>query len=436
MIVIEIAVVLLLIVLNGLFAMSELAVVSARKSRLQSLAEGGQARARIAVDLIDDPTTFLSTVQIGITLIGVLSGALSGATIAYRLGDWLDTLPAISPHGDSIAIGLVVVAISYLSLVVGELVPKRIALHNPEAVAVAVAPGMRYIARAAKPAVLLLKASTEGLLRLLGLHDRPEMQITEDEVRLLIAEGTRSGVFKAKEREMLEAVIRLADRRVPAIMTPRKEVLWLDETADAKQIAERLAERRLSRYPVCRGSIDTPVGIVQMKDLVPPLLEQQPIVLTKHMAPALIVPESIFVLKLLESFRAEGTRMAVVVDEYGATQGVVTLTDILESITGELPGRGEEPEASVTMREDGTWLVDGALPVDEFEHRVGVRGVFGSGEFETMAGFVLQQMGRVPAAGEGFDALAGRFEVVDMDGRRIDKILYIPNRSGTEIDAA
>jgi putative hemolysin len=388
------------------------------------------------MDLIDDPSTFLSTVQIGITLIGVLSGALSGATIADRLGDWLDGFPAIAPHGGSIAIALVVLAISYLSLVVGELVPKRIALHSPERIAVAVAPAMRLVARAAKPAVFLLKASTDGALSLLGLRDRREARVTEDEVRLLIAEGTRAGVFEAKEREMLEGVLRLADRRVPAIMTPRADVLWLDEAADAKQISERLAERRFSRYPVCRGSIDTPVGVVQMKDLVPALLEQRPIVLAEHMVPPLIVPESILVLKLLESFRTEGTRMAIVVDEYGTTQGVVTLADILESITGELPERGEQPEVSIALREDGSWLIDGGLPVDEFEHRVGVRGVAGSGEFETMAGFVLQQMGRLPAVGDSFEAAAGRFEVIEMDGRRIEKILFIPKRSDPEIDAA
>ncbi|HEX6999620.1 MAG TPA: hemolysin family protein [Gammaproteobacteria bacterium] len=435
MIAIEIAAVLLLIVLNGLFAMSELAVVSARKSRLQALAEGGNRRAQAAIRLIDDPATFLSTVQIGITLIGVLSGALSGATVADRLGDWLDGWPGIAPYGDTIAIGVVVVVLTYLSLIVGELVPKRIALGSPETIAAAVAPAMQRIARVARPAVFLLKVSTDGVLAFLGLRGKPESRVTEDEVRMLIAEGARSGVFEAKEREMLEAVLRLADRRVPAIMTPRAEVVWLDEAADAKAIAARLAERRLSRYPVCRGSLDQPVGIVQMKDLVPVLLEQRPIVLAEHMAPALIVPESILVLKLLESFRTEGMHMAIVVDEYGTTQGVVTLADILESITGELPERGEELELEITMREDGSWLVDGAVPVDEFEHRVGIRGVRDSGDFETMAGFVLQQMGRLPTVGDSFVAFGGRFEIVDMDGHRIDKILFVPDRFGPEMDA-
>jgi putative hemolysin len=426
MILLEVLAIALLIFANGLLAMSELAVVSARKSRLRALAAAGSKRARIVMQLIADPTTFLSTVQIGITLIGVLAGALSGATLADDLGDWLDRWPLIEPHGDAFALGLVVVAVTYASLVVGELVPKRIAMHSPVAVAAAVAPTMRRLARLAKPAVWLLKVSTESVLALLGLRGPRASTVTEDEVRMLVAEGTRAGVFVTEEREMIDGVLRLADRRVRAIMTPRSEVVWLDENAQSEEIAERLGQRRLSRYPVCRGTIDQPVGVVQMKDLVSVLLKHEPIVLKDSVVPALIVPETILVFKLLDSFRAEGVRMAIVVDEYGSTEGIVTLADILEAITGELPERGEEPPLGMTRRADGSWLVDGALPVDEFEDRVGLHGLRNGGDFETIAGFVLHELGRLPAVGDSFTAHGGRFEILDMDGHRIDKVLFAP----------
>ena len=427
MVFVEILAVLVLVLVNGALAMSELAIVTARRSRLRALVDSGNRRARIALGLIDDPTTFLSTVQIGITMVGVLAGAVSGATLADRFGDWLDRWPMIAPYGDPIALGLVVVAITYLSLVFGELVPKGVALQRPETIALAVAPAMRRLARFARPAVWLLRISTDRMIGALGLGQRRESGVTEDEVRMLIAEGVRAGVFVAREREMIEGVLRLADRRVRAIMTPRSEVVWLDERATPEEVGALISAHGYASYPVCRESIDQPVGVIELKKLAPALLRHEPLVLSARMQPPLLVPETVLALKVLDMLRSEGAQLAVVVDEYGTTQGVVTVTDILEAITGELPEPGEEPEMSLHRREDGSWLVDGAYPIDEFEDRVGLRGLRGDdADFETVAGFVLHHLGSLPRLGESFEAAGGRFEVVDLDGRRIDKVLYTP----------
>ena len=423
---VDVLILLVLILLNGVFAMSELAVVSSRKSRLRSLAGAGSRGARSALALIEEPTVFLSTVQIGITLVGILAGAYGGVALGEDLGDWLGQWPSIAPYADTIAIGGIVVLITYVTLIAGELVPKRIALRRPERIAAFVAPAMHMLARVAAPLVWLLKASTEGLVRLLGLGGSPESTVTEEEVRMLIAEGTRAGVFEKTEREMIDGVLRLADRRVRAIMTPRQDVAWLDENAPQEQIAEQIQNHRASRFPVCRETIDYPVGIVHIKDLAPALLKGETIRLSAYMVPPLVVPEGVYVLNLLDMFRGEGVHMAIIVDEYGATEGIVTLADILEAITGDLPELGEEPEVGLVERLDGSWLVDGALPIDEFEDRVKVRGLRDAGDFETVAGFALHQMERLPSVGESFIAEAGRFEIVDMDGHRIDKILYVP----------
>lgn len=428
MILLEISIVLLLIVFNGLLAMSEMAVVSSRRSRLQNLAGRGGLGAKIALHLLDDPTRFLSTIQIGITSVGILAGAFSGATLADRLGDWFDAFPGIAPHGDAIAISIVVVAITYLSLIVGELVPKRIALGNPERVASLIAPAMQGLSRFANPAVWLLRSSTEIILKTLRLKGTARTTITEDEVRSLIAEGTQAGIFAPQEREMIDGVLRLADRTARTIMTPRAEVAWLDENAEADEIVRLLAERPFSRFLVCRETVDHPVGIVRAKDLLRVSLENQPIVLSRSMVPPIVVPEQISVLKLLDMFRREGRHMAVIVDEYGTTEGVVTPNDILKAIAGDLPerGDGEGTAPSLTRRPDGTWLVDGRLSIDEFEHRVGLPDLRSDGDFHTVAGFVLHRLGHLPTAGESFVFRGARFEILDMDGRRIDKILYVP----------
>jgi putative hemolysin len=423
---VEIIVILALVLLNAFLALSELAVVSSRRGRLQSLARQRYRGSRVAMSLLEDPTELLSTVQIGITLIGVLAGAFGGATVADRLAVWLEGIEAFEPYSQPLAIGAVVLIVTYVSLVGGELVPKRIALNDPERVASAVAPIMRALARAAAPAVWLLGVSTDAILRLLGVARTRDLRVTEDEVRMLVAEGTRVGVFMPKEREMIEGVLRLADRTVRAIMTPRADVAWLDADAGPQEIATLLAARRLSRFPVCRGSVDNPLGILHTKDLARVALTGGSLALADIIVPPLVVVEGTPVLRLLESFRREGVHMAVVVDEYGATQGIVTLADVIEAVAGTFPELGTKVDPSLVKRDDGTWLVDGGVPVDEFEDRLGVRGLRGSGDFETVAGYALQRLGRLPVVGDRLFAPSGEFEIVSVDGRRIDKLVFTP----------
>jgi putative hemolysin len=423
MLYLEILFVGLLIVLNGLLAMSELALVSSRRSRLDQLAGQGKRGARTALRLIDDPSGFLSTVQIGITLVGILAGAFGGATLADRLGDWLDTFPALAPNGDRIGIALVVVTITYLSLIVGELVPKRIALTNPERVASLVARPMHQLSRLAAPGVWVLRASTEAALRLLRLSGTRSETVTEDEVKSLIAEGTRAGVFAPQERRMIEGVLRLAERPVRVVMTPRAEVAWIDSRADAQMLRRAVEDNRFSRLLVCENSIDNAIGLLHTKDVLPLALRGEPVSVETLMVPVLVVPDRTSVLQLLDRFRREGLHMAVVVDEYGTTEGVATLTDVMESIAGELPERGEITEPAVVRRSDGSWLVAGSLPFDEFADRFGLRDAQEGGGFHTVAGFVLQQLAHLPDAGERFRYRDLRIEVLDMDGRRVDKVL-------------
>lgn len=426
MVTLEVLFLLLLTVLNGLFAMSELAIVSSRRVRLQQLVEAGSAGARAALRLMDDPSRFLSTVQIGITLIGIFAGAFGGATVADRLGDRLDRIPALAGNGDAIAIGIVVVAITYLSLIIGELVPKRVALRNPERVAALVARPMRTLSRIAAPVVWFLGTSTDAVLRLLGLSGTREATVTEEEIKSLITEGTRAGIFDPREKLMIEGVLRLADRTVRSIMTPRHAVAWLDVEDDLDAIRQEIRTARVSRFPVCRGDLDEVIGVVQTKDLLDRLLQGAPLDLASAARKPLVVHDGTPVLKLLDLFKRFRAPMAIVVDEYGSVEGVVTKMDILETIAGDLGETGLEHEPDAVRRDDGSWLINGRMPVDEFEDVVGLRGLRDGGDYHTVAGFVLSRLGHIPTAGESFTWNGARFEVMDMDGRRIDKILVVP----------
>jgi putative hemolysin len=422
----EFVVILVLIGCNAVLAMCELAVVSSRRSRLQELVKRRHRGARMAMRLLENPTDFLSTVQLFITLVGALAAAFSGATLAEGFGVWLDRVPWIAPYGQPTALAIVVLCLTYITLVFGELIPKRIALNDPERVASALARPMRGIAKIAAPLVWLLRASTEGLLRLFGLARDRKLTVTEDEVRSLIAEGARAGVFMPKEREMIEGVLRLADRTARAIMTPRTEVVWFDLNATPADIVAQLDARRLSRFPVCRETIDNPVGVVHMKDLARAALAGQNIVLGDILLQPLVVLDGTPVLKLLDGFKREGMHMAIVVDEYGATQGVVTLADIIEAVAGTLPETGSDLVSALVKRADGSWLVDGSVGIDEFEDRLGVSGLRGSRTFDTVAGYALFRLGRLPVVGDTFTDRTGQYEIVDMDGRRIDKLVYRP----------
>ncbi len=421
----EILIVVGLILLNGAFAMSEMAVVSARRTRLQQWARQGDARALAALALHNSPNVFLSTIQIGITLIGILSGAVGEALIADDIEAFLGRLPLVADYREGIAITIVVVGITYLSLVVGELVPKRLALLSPEKIASLVAAPMRMLSRLAYPAVWLLGGSVDAVLRLLRARPSAESPVTEDEIQALIEEGARTGVFLKEERDLLKNVIRLADRPVETLMTARGEIVWLDLDDPIEVNAREMRENPHARFPVARGNLDRVVGIVQSKDLLAHMLAGGASDLQAVMRPPLRVPLSVSPLRLLELFRASPLHVVLVTGLHGEIKGLVTLHDVLEAIVGTLPTEELAAESRLMQREDGSWLMDGLLAVDELKEVLGVPSLpdEAAGAYETVGGFVLSHLGRVPAIGEHFDWGRWRFEVVDMDGRRIDRVL-------------
>lgn len=434
MIVFELAVVGGLMLLNGFFAMSELAVVSSRRGRLQHLARSGSRGAATALRLLEDPTGFLSTVQVGITLVGIFAGAYSGATLAGPLADLLRTVPWIGSAAPNVAFVLVVVSITYLSLVVGELVPKRVALSNAEAIAAFVAPFMATLSRLGTPVVWFLKLSTEAVLRVIGITPKPESTVTEEEVKSLIAEGTEAGVFHEAEREMIEGVIRIADRSVRSIMVPRPAVAWLDTNADTDSVLEEVRRHRHSRYPVCGGAIDNVIGVVHTKELLDQLRQSGRVDLEALVREPLYVSESMPVLHILERFRTAAVHMAIVVDERGTFEGIVTPMDILSGIVGSLPEEERDGIPAAVRRADGSWLLDGSLPVHVAEQTLSVSGM-ALDDYETLAGFVLFNLAHIPAAGETFAWNGWRFEVADMDGRRVDKVIASELKELTPVDA-
>jgi putative hemolysin len=419
----EILVLLSLILLNGYFAMAELAVVAARPARLAALARKGGRAARLALALARDPGRVLSTVQIGITLIGISAGAFGAARLAGPLESLLAGAPALAPVAAELAYALVVVAITYLSLIIGELVPKHLALRAPERVATAVAPTIDLVSRLSAPAVWLLDRSSRFVLRLLGSASQPAETVTEEEVRMLIAEGTRTGVFHRQEQDMIGRVLRLADRPVRAIMTPRVELVWLDVEDDPADIARIIRESGHSRFLVGKGSLDDVLGVVHVRSLLESCLASQPLDLRSALRPVLVLPDSTPVLRALEALRQARVSMALVVDEYGEVEGVVTAEDVLEAVVGDMPERrlGETP--AIVEREDGSLLMDGMLAIDEVELALGFDSLPDEGSYHTLAGFILAQLGRVPQEGEAVAYGGWRFEVVDMDARRIDKVL-------------
>lgn len=428
MVYVEMVVVVLLILLNGGLAMSELSILTARSSRLQHLANLGSRGARLALRLKDDPSRFLSTIQIGITMVGIIAGAFSGATMGNRLGAWLNSFPVISPNGAAIGISVTVILITYLTLIIGELVPKRIALTYPERVACFVAPPMQVISVVAAPLVWFLKISIDTVLRVLRLTGSRDTTVTEEEVKSLIAEGAQTGIFMPQEKEMISGVLRLADRPVRVIMTPRTKITWLDVNADRDSTLKVLDSNRFSRLLVCDGSVDQPVGVVHTKNLLSGALRGEDIALAKLMTSPFFVPDRTPVLRLLDLFKSEKVHIAVVIDEYGATEGLVTLVDVLESITGEMPERGDDAEPLIKQKGDGSWLVDGLLPIDEVEAHTGLTGLSEGGTVRTMAGFALQQLRRLPEVSARFSFGDAAFEVVEMEDHRIKKVLIETDR--------
>ncbi|MGO4174327.1 hemolysin family protein [Bosea sp. TAF32] len=414
-------IVLALTIVNGLLAMSELAVVSSRPARLKVLSDQGNKGAATAIRLAEDPGRFLSTVQIGITLVGVLSGAFSGATLGARLSEWLGTQGFSQSVSDTLGVGIVVVAITYLSLILGELVPKQVALRDPERIAARVAPAMALMSKVGAPLVFLLDVSGKSVLALLGQKGESEEKVTEEEVRTIIAEAETAGVLERDEREMIAGVMRLADRSARALMTPRREVEVIDLSDSAEELRLQLKDTRRSRLPVQDGESDSIIGVVLMKDLIDFLATGDIEELRRHVQDAPVVMDTADSLHVLREIRSSRVHMAVVFDEYGHFEGIITPGDVLEAIIGAFQEE-EEDEPAIVTRADGSYLVAGWMQVDEFSHELGIP-IPRDADFQTVAGFILAEMNHLPNVGESFDKGHWRFEVVDLDGRRIDKIL-------------
>ncbi|GAP13882.1 hemolysins [Longilinea arvoryzae] len=445
---IEILIIFLLLLLNGVFSMTELAMVSAHKVRLQQRADEGENAAQEALDLAENPNRLLSTIQIGITLIGVLTGALGGATLAERLTRVLIQVAWLAPYASGVAVAVVVILTTYFSLVIGELIPKRLAMNNPDKIAVAVAHPMRFLSRLTAPLVALLSASTEAGLRLLGVRPSGEPPVTEEEIKVLMEQGTQVGVFKAAEQDMVESVFRLGERYIDAIMTPRTEIEWLDLDESYEDLLRQVLESRHSRFPVASGGLDNVVGILRARDLLIYNAQagnaqtgnaqkahaqtgddqDEKAAIQELMSPPLFVPDSMAALKVLEMIKSSGVHVALVIDEYGGLLGMVTLYDILAAIVGEIPTQGEAEEPEIIQREDGSWLLDGLLAIDELKDLLDLSELPDEEHvgYQTLGGFIMNQIGSIPAAGQHFEWGDYRFEVMDMDERRVDKVLVSP----------
>ena len=421
----ESSIIFMLLLANGVFAMSEFALVTARKSRLQELTNQGSGRARTALDLSTHPGRFLSTVQVGITLVGILAGAFGGGAATHALASQFEDLPMIAPYSRSIALAIVVSTITYFSVVIGELVPKRLALRHPETIAIFMAPLMRLLLTICAPVVNLLAYSSDLVFRLSGKPVNEQTSVTEEEITTLIRQGTEAGVFEESEQEMVEAVFELGEKSARGLMTPRTQIIWLDVNDTVERIAAKVSESGHSRFPVCEGSLENVLGIAQAKDLLTALLSSQNLDLRTTMQPPDFVPRSMTAFQLLDHIKKSSSHIVLVVDEYGGIEGLLTHHDLLEAIAGDMPLGAKPPEPKAVQRKDGSWLLDGMLSIDEFKELFDIETLPGEKKdsFQTLGGFLFTQMGRVPAASETFKWNGLRFEIVDMDGKRIDKVL-------------
>jgi len=424
----EVILILALILANGVFSMSEIAVVSARKLRLQQRADDGDVAAAAALKLAQQPGEFLSAVQIGITLIGILTGAFGGATIAEELAAGLEAIPWLAPYHETVALAAVVLVITYLSLVIDELVPKRLGLNAPEAIASAVARPMSMLAAATAPVVRLLTGSTELVFRLLRIRPSDEPAVTEEDVRGMLAQGAEAGVFEEAEEDLVAGVFRLADLRAGAVITPRTAIEWLDLEDPPEEIRRKITGSSYSQFPVARGSLDNVVGVAHARDLLARCLNGQSLDLQAGLRPPLFLPETTSALEVLAAFKDTGATMCLVIDEYGGVHGLTTLTDLLEAVVGDLgyPGAAAEPQA--LQRADGSWLVDGLITIEELKEVLRLDELPGEEEniYHTLGGFVMHQLGRIPAVADAFEWNDWRYEVVDMDRQRVDKVLVQP----------
>ncbi|HKS56343.1 MAG TPA: hemolysin family protein [Steroidobacteraceae bacterium] len=417
----QVLLVLVLILLNGFFVLSEMALVSAKRSRLQTAAEQGQSGAKSAIALVEDPTTLLSAIQIGITLLTIFTGLYGGETFAGPLAVKLDAWGVPAQYTEELAKGIVVLIITFLTLIIGELVPKRLALLHAETLALRVAPIMRLMARLTAPAVWLLRVTVNAFLRILPVSAAPQAAVTEDDVRALVAEGTRAGVFLATERRLVEGVLALADRKVGSIMIPRQDVIWLDIEDPIDSLWQQAKSSGHARFLIAREKLENLLGMITLANLSE-AVHRGVLDADRDLEPPLHIPDSISVLQLLDQFQKSSTHLAVVTDEYGEIEGITTPIDILKAIAGELPELGSRERPEATQRENGSWLIDGHLPIEELQRRLNRRDMVGR-DYHTVAGFVLARLGRIPKAGDTLTWRDLKVEIMDMDGVRIDKIL-------------
>ncbi len=426
----DLFIILLLTFANGLFVMSELAIVSARKIRLQQLANQGDANARVALRLAEEPNKFLASVQVLITVITLISGSFGEKALSSRIGPALESIPAFRPYAEVVAYWGSVMLIAYLALILGELVPKRLALNSPERIATLAAQPMSFLGKVASPVVKLLSVSTEIVLRTLGIRQSEEPFVTEEEIRVMIEQGTEAGMFEQAEEDIMKRVFRLGDRRVSSLMTPRLEIVFLDLEDSLEENRRMMMESSHARFPVCNGGLDNLLGIVQVYDLLVKTMLGQELEFTSSLQTPVFVPESTRALKVLELFKQTGTQIAFVVDEYGVIQGLVTFTDVLQAIVGDIPTVEELEEPQAVQREDGSWLLDGMLPIYQFKELLDIEDQELPGEqrgsYQTLGGFVVMYLGRIPMAADHFEWKTLRFEVMDMDGNRVDKVLVVP----------
>ncbi|WP_067257550.1 hemolysin family protein [Methanobrevibacter cuticularis] len=421
----EILILVILIILNGLLAMSEMAIVSSRRIKLQKMMKQGQKNAEIAIELIEDPNQFLSTTQIGITLIGILTGAVGGATLSRPVADFL---VQYFPYGDVIAILIVVLITTYFTLVIGELVPKRVSLNNPEKIAVKIAKYMKILSKICGPLVPILSKSTNFVLRILGINKTKESLVTEDEIKLLIEEGIEHGTIEKEEEDIIKRVFRLDEQKIDMLMTPRTDIVWIDLDEGIDELKKKIIQSERSIFPVAKGELDNILGVVQTKDILSSLFVDGDINLEICLKKPLIVPENLPSLHILKQFKEnkEYVHMALVVDEYGSVEGLITLNDVLEGIVGDIPGIDETDDPTAIQRKDGSWLIDSGLAIDRFKELFEIEENMPQEQednYTTLAGFVLSYLGKIPETGEVFDWTDLEFEIVDMDGYHIDKIL-------------
>jgi putative hemolysin len=420
----DVAILLALIALNALFAMAEVALLTAKRSKLQRMVDAGDRQAAAALELGEDPNRFLSTVQIGITTIGILNGVVAESALSAPVAIWLEGLGVANDTSGWLASTLIVVIITYLSIVFGELVPKRIGQTNPEPIARIVAKPMLTLALVARPLVKLLSGSTQLLLRAVGIRHAGAPVVTEEEIHALLEEGSDAGVIEENERQMVRNVFRLDDRQITSLMVPRGDIIALDLEEPLNENLQRIQASEHSRFPVCKGGFDEVVGIINAKVLLAQTLRGETPDFKTDLQPAVFVPESLTGMELLEHFKSSGVQMAFVIDEYGEIQGLITLQDLIEAIAGEFKPDDHE-DAWAIQRQDGTWLLDGIIPVPELKDTLGLEAVpeEDKGRYNTLSGMLMLLMGRIPSAGEAVEWEHWRFEIIDMDGKRIDKVL-------------